>query len=346
MQIKNKQLAPRTAFTMVELVIVIAIIAILMAFLLPAVGRAITTARNATVVTEIKNLENGINQFKLKYGVDPPSRFVLYEQGTGGTAPKWDDDGARDLLRRTSVAFIRQAWPNFDFTLDRDFNGDGDSDDFVVMGGAECLLFFLGGMNATEDAAGNQISTPNGPVGTGTPVKWLPLGFSTDPANPFIRTGTRVGPFYEFDSDRIINVSTAANRDMPEYIDPLPSQQFPYLYVSSNGGRGYTTTLDGSGNISGYPDLNLGAGGSVPSMTYIFLESATVTASDTYVAGAVPFNKNSYQIISPGQDREYGVGGLYSVEDGFEDGYSSFTGFDISVQNDNITNFSDGVMRP
>ncbi|MDB4731959.1 prepilin-type N-terminal cleavage/methylation domain-containing protein, partial [bacterium] len=173
MQIKNKQLAPRTAFTMVELVIVIAIIAILMAFLLPAIGGAITSARNATVVSEISNLEKAIGEFKLKFGVEPPSRIYLYEQEAG-----WD---RTDLITRESKAFIRQCWPNFDFDYtdqsgELDINGndaiESTDDGRIFLNGAECLLFFLGGMCATEDSTGAALrdasgsTPPSGTAGT------------------------------------------------------------------------------------------------------------------------------------------------------------------------------------
>ena len=335
MQVNNNKLAPRTAFTMVELVIVIAIIAILMAFLLPAIGGAITTARNATVTSEIANLEKAIAEFKLKYGVEPPSRMFLYEEEAG-----WD---RTDIVTRESKAFIRQCWPNFDFDYsgqsgELDINGndaiESANDGRIQLNGAECLLFFLGGMCATEDATGTSLRDASGstmPSGTaGTIAKWFPLGFSTNAASPFVRGGSRVGPFYEFEPSRIkdINGGTLL-RAMPEYLDTLPGQTSPYNFASSYGGRGYNVNASFVNT-----DLDLGAS-SVTSPTYVYLQSADTTEG---TVSAVPFNNKSYQIISPGLDNQYGTGGAYDKDDGF-------SGFD-DVQKDNITNFSGGVLDP
>lgn len=343
----------RSAFTMVELIIVIMIIGILMALLLPTIGRTLSNGRNAAVTAEIKNLEKAIAEFKLKFGVEPPSSIVLYENGVAsGDTPNWDSDSSRDLARRRSVAFIKQAFPNFDFDLERDFNGDADTDDTLTLTGAECLLFFLGGMCATEDAAGGQISGPTGPVGTpGTvPDKWFPLGFSTNPENPFIRTGTRIGPFYEFDPGRIVNVNpTDPLKGMPEYLDSLPGQTAPYLYASANGGRGYNAIdSDSDGDIDFHADLALGADAPITSPTFIYFSSGIANSDGDYPASAVPYNANSYQILSPGQDQQYGPGGSYSRDDGFDDYTASgaFSTLDVSAQDDNITNFSSGRMRP
>lgn len=337
MRVQTSHKAPRAAFTMIELIVVILIIAILMAFLFPAIGRAIGTARNATVVSEIKNFEKAISEFKLKFGVEPPSTFILYEKqgdGTNGN-PNWNTDGSKDkydldgdgdtdnndrsLRRRQSVAFLRQAFPNFNFeTANFDFNGDGDFEDTLVLNGAECLLFFLGGMTATEDGSGTIRNANGGTAGSTprTPTKWVPLGFSANPATPFARGGTRIGPFYEFDSGRIVNVSAGTDRQMPEYLDPLPGQLHPYIYVSANEGRGYSNN-----------DLDIDHPTTL-SPTLIYTEDA---------AGLVPYNMNSFQIISPGADQQYGTGGFYDKDKGF-------TGFSETVQKDNITNFTGGVM--
>lgn len=335
---------------MVELVIVIAIIAILLAFLLPAISGAITSARNATVTSEIKNLEKAIAEFKLKFGVEPPSSIVLYERsgdGMNGT-PHWNSDGSSDqydvdgdgdrdnddrsLRRRQSVAFLRQVWPEFNFeTANFDINGDGDFEDTLVLNGAECLLFFLGGVCATEDSRRSDDSTPirdanGGTSGTvpRTPQKWVPLGFSTNPVTPFARGGSRVGPFFEFDPSRIFEVNEDdgdSSRTMPEYVDTLPGQRAPYIFVSSNGGRGYSAN-----------DLSLSTSSS-PRVV------SPISPYTSDAAGLIPYNQNSYQIISPGLDQQFGTGGVYNPETGF-------TGFDDDVQKDNITNFSGGVLDP
>ncbi|QDU41373.1 hypothetical protein Mal4_57400 [Maioricimonas rarisocia] len=292
--------APRAAFTMIELLIVIVVIAILVALLLPAVGGARYRARVAQVTSEIANLEKAIADFKLKYGINPPSRIVLCE-----TASQWGDDwdssppvsGVDDADRRNSIAAIRQIWPQFGFGTG-DMNGDGDSDDEFLLTGPECLLFFLGGSGILTDP-GDSSDTP------------IANGFSANPGNPFASGGNRVGPFHEFDPARMVDLDSDGAW---EYLDPLPNQTTPMMYISSDEGRGYDTD-----------DLSLSG-----------LPSPTLT--DFYDLGSTsePHKPNSYQIISPGIDTFFGDGGTWTTD--------SRLPVSRKEEWDNITNFSGGVL--
>ena len=82
--------------------------------------------------TEIKSLEAGLADFNSVFGRFPPSRINFYEQAGG-----WDsDERSREL--------IAQMWPDFNFSLDRDINADGNNTGVLRLTGAECLVFFLG----------------------------------------------------------------------------------------------------------------------------------------------------------------------------------------------------------
>ncbi|TWT58471.1 hypothetical protein KOR42_18460 [Thalassoglobus neptunius] len=329
----------RSAFTLVELVVVILVIGILMAFLFPAINQVITNSRVAQVTAEIKSLDSALAAFKSKYGISPPSRLRLYEEAAG-----WVNDTS--LQARESKAYLRQIWPEMDFTYaaaptpgELDIDGDGtiraESDGPIVLTGAECLVFFLGGVCATEDSAGNPIRNADGSLGTAAaPAKWAPLGFSTDQTFPFRRGGSRVAPFHEFDSARLVNVNDPTSqpgRNMPEYLDSLPGQVSPYIYASSYDGRGYNK--DTMTNV--YLDIDLGAP-SFASPTSIYLSSDPDGSVNTDVSNDVPYQANSYQIISPGFDNSYGVGGLYDPDTGFDANRGD--------EKDNITNFSSGVL--
>ena len=63
---------PPRAFTLVEMLVVIAIIGVLVALLLPAVNSAINSARRARMALEISQLDNGIEAYKNKFGDYPP----------------------------------------------------------------------------------------------------------------------------------------------------------------------------------------------------------------------------------------------------------------------------------
>jgi general secretion pathway protein G len=210
-------------FTLIELLIVIAIIALLVGLLLPAIWGVMITARDAEVRVEISQLDTGITAFKAEYGgIAPPSRITIDEQGG-----RWNDPQSR--------AIIRRLWPQFNFNVDRHFNDDDgngvvgnsgdDTDDIFTLNGAECLVFFLGGV--FKDGA--------------------LVGFSKNPSRPFQTGGSRVGPFFEFDLSRVKNTGGLDNA--PEYLDPLPGQTNPYVYFSSRDGRGYKNTDSARSNF-------------------------------------------------------------------------------------------------
>jgi len=296
--------------------------------LLPAIGSARTAARVAAVTNDMKVIEKGLEDFKLKFGTYPPSTFVFVEDGSyNTTAP-----------HRASLAFMRQAWPNFDPTSATiDLNGNGTADQTLVLDGAECLAFFLGGMCSTQDASGSDLVTrgmnagdASYPAGTGTPASWAPNGFSTNPANPFARsTGSRVGPFFEFsDLSRFVDVD---GDSMPGMLDSLPSQTVPLVYFSSYEGRGYPSASDAD-----FPTAS------------VFSSLEDVYRKDGSAFSDTPFNQQTFQIISPGFDAAFGTAGHY---DGSSVGTSDDSNSGVTAttraqsERDNITNFSGGMLN-
>lgn len=309
----------RRGFSMIELLVVIVIIAILMSLLMVGIQSARNTARITQAVAEIRNFEKAIADFKMKFGVEPPSYIVLYEAAAG-----WSTNNQET---RVSRALIREMWPSFNFAGSYDINGDGDAIDVLRLNGAECLAFFIGGLQ--------QVS--------GTSV--VPVGFSANPATPFLGySGNRVGPFLEnMDSSRFVDLDGDGIR---EYLDPLPGQTNPIQYFSSYGGRGYQ--LLGLDNALGTPDDE-----AVMVSGNTTLRSVYNQAAGSTTAPAIPFNKNGFQIISPGFDQEYGYGGFVDIEKGV----SSPTGSldppnrnmgqptPLSQERDNITNFKGGQLN-
>ncbi len=329
------------AFTLLELLIAIAIIGILASLILTVAGAANIKARNAQVGVDIADLAKGIAAFKQKYGVEPPSRVTLYEQASG-----WNSDPR-------SMGIIRQIWPQFDFTYAAeggqiDINGDGffDGDGTtnatagaIPLSGTECLVFFLGGVpgNPAGTFPNHYFRNPVAPAGA-------PSGFSPNPADPFgvmnipantpPRTvvGTNRERFAEFSFDRLFlyvpNPATPATQHVVNtYKDTLPGQSQPYLYLSSYNGQGYDVA-------------NELPAGPVGNQTFVDVYRSGPNGPTTS-SPSPPWNPNSYQIISPGADTLYGTGGEY--ESGDSKGLLIGT---RSGERDNITNFSTGTLAP
>ncbi|WP_166830572.1 type II secretion system protein [Thalassoroseus pseudoceratinae] len=293
-----------TGFTLIELLIVIVILGILMSLILPAISSARRNARVAQVSTEIKSLESGLENFKAKFDFYPPSTLVLHETGANWNTP----------AAAPHRAIIRRMFPQFDFA-DHDFNGNGNTTDSFSLTGNECLVFFLGGM---ADQDGDNFAM---------------IGFSKNPANPFTRAGSsRLGPFTEFETGRLVDNIPSGGNGFPEYVDPLPNQTAPYGYLSANNGRGYAAgtmpyRLPGE-------DANLNN----------TLDASEDANSNSTLDVGQPFKPDSYQIVSPGFDNEHGTGGTYDPETA-----DAKLGYDAnpstrSAERDNITNFHPGML--
>lgn len=69
----NPTVIRKRAFTLVEMLVVIAIIGVLVALLLPAVVGAINNARRARMALEISQLANAVEAYKAKFGDYPPN---------------------------------------------------------------------------------------------------------------------------------------------------------------------------------------------------------------------------------------------------------------------------------
>ena len=91
----------RGGFTLVELLVVIIIIAILAAISVPVVMRAVATANNARIKTEIDMLHMAIMQYKNEYGSFPPAVDVD-TAGNGGRINKH----IQRLFPRAPAAFL------------------------------------------------------------------------------------------------------------------------------------------------------------------------------------------------------------------------------------------------
>jgi general secretion pathway protein G len=280
--------AGRPGFTLVELLIVMAIIAILVSLTAAAVYKVIGLGPRTACRTEIGELETAIQNFQNKFGVDyVPSRIRLVKNiAAYGTNPAGLDLDSRDYMLRLFPK-IKTQWSTtagIKWSQDPTWNGDS------ILEGHQCLVFFLGGI---------QVTTPNAGC----------VGFSTNPNDPSVLGGDRVGPFYDFKSGRLVGLPHPPST-VPEkffsYLDPFSPPpavgKKPYAYFSHykalNGYNRYATLTPPSDNNilerPGQPLLGLTAG------PY----ALALTPAPRY------YKPDSFQIISAGPDGLFGPGGV------------------------------------
>jgi len=319
----------RRGFTMIELLMVILIISILIAMILPAINSVRGSALVAGVRQDIAQFDQAIAQFKNLYGVEPPSRIILYETGSD-----WQTKTDFETVR--SKAILRRIWPQFDFTRNRPWL-DGNpalSTTALALNSGECLTFFIGGVIAYNDKNGNLVPEKGEDI--------VATGFSKNPADPFELGGNREGPFIDFVANRFVNTVEGATGDgFPEYLDSYPGQTVPLAYLSAYDGKGYDSLDLPPGMVSAYR-YPMGTS-SVPK-----------------------FHKpQSYQIISAGPDgvtplnpsAPYGLGGAFSPDDA-ANSFLQIPGTGLPPTDtpgaatvrqsefDNITNFHPGKLKP
>jgi len=348
---RNPSGSPRRGFTLVELLVVFVVLALLIALLLPAINGAVRSARNAAVSSEISQLAQALAQFKSAHNVYPPSRIILSETGNYSVADL-KASGNKILAAMTtaeltaltnrSVSYLRRIWPKMVLSTsgavtgmpggNYDFNGDGTVGQVHVLDGAECLVFFLGGLPGT--------------VGTG---QMTVTGFSQNPANPalaaIMKDGSgnivsnplgqnRSAPMYEFRGGRLVdnypqNNAGAKGNGFPEYLDGLSGTEAqPFVYFSSYEGGGYDPDdvnypEEGNKTDGTLAAASWTADGTVSSgiAGFFFNKAKSSPSPNPYTNGAPLkggttvnpeyMNKNTFQIFSAGYDGQFGIGGAY-----------------------------------
>ena len=298
----------RGGFTLTELLVVIAIIAVLASLTTVGVLRALDTAKQTRMKTELDSLDLAMKAYKEKYGSYPPCDL----RSTNATAIK--AHVARAFPRYANISTVMT-----DLAAVADANGSNFRPD-------QALVFWLGGFNpditqpflnlntltkaqrtpAFFDFDQSRLATvPSIPAPTVSGLSYFPAGMKAD------ATGA---PYIYWDPGSITTTTTA----------PITTNStYGSIVVSS------TTVTPNTFNSAGTLFTNAG--------------TATPYWSDTTNPGTTDATENwanidSFQLIASGMDGKYGVAGTTTTTRLYPTG----TGYDLSTalaDDDNVTNF-------
>ena len=261
----------RKAFTLVELLVVMAIIAILSGLGARVAYKAMITAKNTAIRMEIGQLDAALKAYKEKFGEYPPD-------GLGNAAT----NGTATIMQHISRAFPRCT--NFP-----------TGQQLLGITPQTALAFWLGGL---PDANG----VPNG--FSADPTNPFDIDASGNIGG--LKTPARIKPFYEFDTAQLAygTVSTGTSTTYcfwpKQAIGNKTTGAVIYFRAENGGYSSYNGTP--SGGTKSQQDV--GCNSNVPPYPgFVF------PAVDSRIAGTTPvwINATSCQIFSAGLDTQYGA---------------------------------------
>ncbi len=314
----------KNGFTLTEMLVVIAIIAILAALITPAVYQAMWSARQSKIKIELDQLASGMEAFKAKYGAYPPTNL---------TCPS-------NVANSGLQAFVARAFPRYTVTgsLGAQIYNDlvANGVDTTNVNPQAALVFWLVGQNPDVTDPFNRslaavTRTPFFSFDTtrlvysntikGTSIGTVATLTSTSPAGNLMYNAPYGNTAYAY-FDSTCYGSTMTNTTSIAYT------------VLSSGVPEYLSTTSQSNNLLGTNTsfmLSNGTG-------YISPYFADANNNGMIDAGENFAKSSSFQIISAGQDGSFGTT-LLAKAPNFRL-YPIGVGYDASgADNDNITNF-------
>lgn len=372
--------APRLAFTLVEMLVVITIIGILASLATVAAYKALEAAKRARITAEIANLDGAMKAYKEKYGDYPPSYL-----------DQTDSNALTAMKRHLAKAFPRCNPNNEVWFIPWYAKSNGTPYyPYPNAGGTMQGLW--------DPRTSNTYPTTDGtPMGSQEAMLFWLTAASKDSIHPLSAATTDRQSFFDFDKSRITRklsgsldwdivtpsgppgTITLAGTQCPIYnvgsYIPAGGNAAPYVYLEArqyllhairdtsqpalNGCPYLSEPWDTNGiagldaSTAGTPDVPLGTT-PAPLNTANALIGSSFTAFQNLCA-----NPKTFQIISAGLDGNYGTANTATAPppaqpvkyDGsgtaigvniYWKSYPTGIGYDSSgADDDNLTNFSD-----
>jgi prepilin-type N-terminal cleavage/methylation domain-containing protein len=348
---------PRSAFTLVELLMVIGIIALLAALVTPAVMRSMSTARAAAVKTEIELLHLALMNYKQEYGAFPPADMKNL----------WDTTASPAQVNRLHPAYkhLKRCFPQLSEFERNDLPNSGNFSPYYFMAQmspSQALVFWLQGFydNAQRPLTNGGALAANTPrTGDANGSRRKLFDFDDKrlyAASPYFQpvANAQHGNPQTFASR---NNANAFDRDYPVYFPNIPNAGVPYVYFPNSSYSAVTGPVTAAISAFGGtpPVFYYHAVSSVGDTTYVSpYFNSTPPPQPTFAQ--LHQNPDSFQLISAGLDGSYAAANTKPAcfPQGLSTTFNSQTigplpavtdASQAAGNQDNITNFANGPLR-